>query len=164
MLRSSEPVELQFHIYDSITGTSSGDQGCDIGGTQSSTDFGAFRIPFKCSVFEAQALITENCAGTSAEAEIRFDRRFTAGSNTGRTDADVGRIIIGDATGSSAAGDQVYDRAGAGVTLEPGMEVVVQVLRGCDGGAGASGKFWPMLLVNYEPEKRSNVTQLEETA
>ena len=162
MLRPSQPISLPFSFI--TTGVTNEDNyGFDLEG-HAAADLGYFAIPFKCSVFEVHVGISENFAGTSGETEIRFDRRFTIGSDTGRSDADVARLILGATAGASSQGDQVYDRAGAGVTLEPGMEVVVQLLR-APTGTGQSGKIrTPQLVVLYEPEKRSNVSGMQETA
>jgi hypothetical protein len=164
MLRSAEPISLQFVINE--TSSSRTDAGIDLAG-HANADIGVFPIDFKCEVVHAGFLITEDFAGTSSYGEIRFDRRFKAGSDTGRTDGDVGRIILGNAAGANSQGDYVYDRAAAdtdaGVTLEPGMEVVVQCVL-APNGEGEAGKGWPRLVVRYLPERRGNLSQMTETA
>lgn len=167
MLRSKEPVSLPF--YPNETASTLTDAGLDLDGHAPNIDMGVFPIPFKCVVHQAVVLVTENYAGASTYGEIRFDRRFNAGSDTGRTNGDVGIIYIGNVAGASAQGDFVYDRAGAdtdaGVTLEPGMEVVVECRSGSGAhGTGAAGKIWPMLLVDYLPETRANLSGMQETA
>jgi hypothetical protein len=162
MLRSAEPIALTFMPAESASTLI--DTGIDLRGHVQG-DMGVFPVPFKCRVVMSAVSITQGWAGASAFGEVAFDRRFTAGSDTGRTDGDVGRIFFGNVTGASAQGDVVYDRAGTGVTLEPGMEVVVECRSGAGAvGSGAAGVVWPMLLVEYLPETRSNLSNMQETA
>ena len=162
MLRHAEPIELRFYpaTPDDIPST-----GVDCAHNPGATpaDLGYWQIPFKCEVFEANVGIIAGLAGTGVAARFKFDRRFTTGSDSGRTDGDVGDIYLG-ITGASAAGDVVYDLAGqaAGVTLEPGMQVVFEAHNTCS-GTGKAGKVWPTLLVKQIPEVRANLSKLQET-
>lgn len=153
------PVELPF--IPAQSGTTWDNAGIDLEG-HVAADIGVFRPSFKYDVVLAGCLITEGIAGVSATPQVRFDRRFTAGSDTGRTDGDVGDIKMG-VTGVSAAGEVAYDLVGVGKSLEPGMEVVVQLLLGTT-GAGKAGKIWPMLWVRYRPETMANLTAMQATA
>jgi len=168
-LRSNEPISLQF--YPNESAATMVDAGMDlVGDADTGTyDLGVFPIPFPCEVYEAHVVITESLAGATITGtntvDIEFDRRFNAGSDTGRGAADVAQIKLGYATGASSQGNQVYDRAGVGVTLNPGMEVVVECRQGPGiEGAGGTGIIWPMLLVKYAPQLRANVTEMQETA
>jgi|GEM_PF-1334763 len=164
------PAVLEFHPFAGVSvesgdhmvaGTTRDALGLDIAGHVAG-DMGVFKVPFKCDVVLAMVEITEGLAGgTLGTAEIKFDRRFTSGSDTGRADGDVADINLG-VTGVSAAGDVAYDLVGMGVTLEPGMEVVVECVT-APNGAGEAGHIWPHLLVRYRPETRANLSALQAT-
>ena len=156
------PMPLDFVMNES--GVTIDNTGIDMEG-HANADAGYFVIPFKCSPYMAGGVVTEGFAGgTSGEGELQFDRRQVAGSDTSRGVADIGRLVFG-VTGVSAQGETCYDVAcqNAGVTLEPGMEVMVQVVRGPT-GSGQAGKVKPFLLVRYMPETRANLASLQETS
>ena len=155
------PTFLQFH--PTSVGTSWDDEGIDFAGGGVNTDMGVFHVPFKCEVIAAQMTVTEDFAGTSTEAEVAFERRFAAGSDTGRGVKDVAHIFLGQ-TGVSVQGEVAYDIAGAGVSLEPGMEVVVKLISGSGIETLGTGKARPDLIVRYLPETLANLSALQETA
>ena len=156
------PISLRFHMNES--GVTIDNAGIDLA-ANGNVDCGYFVIPFKCSPYMAGGVVTEGFAGgTSGEGELQFDRRQVAGSDTSRGVADIGRLVFG-VTGVSAQGETCYDVAcqNTGVTLEPGMEVIVQQVRG-PLGAGEAGHVKPFLLVRYMPESRANLASLQETS
>ena len=153
------PIALDF--IPNETGTTPDNQGIDIAG-HAAADIGRFEIPFKCEVVAALVEVKEGLAGSTGTAEVKFDKRFTAGSDTGRSDGTVGDINLG-VTGVSAAGDVAYDVAGVGVSLEPGEEVIVQLISGTS-GTGETGHIWPKLWVRQLPETKANLSALQETA
>lgn len=146
------PSFLQF-IPTSV-GTSWDDEGVDLQ-AHAGGDIGVFHVPFKCEVVQAQVTITETL---SDAAEIKFDLRPTAGSDTDRGDGDIADLNIG-VTGVSVQGEVAYDLAGTGTVIDPGEEVVVEVIASCT----SSGKVRPDLIVRYLPETLANLDALQET-
>jgi len=153
------PTFLPFRALS--TASTPDDEGIDYA-NHAAADMGIFEVPFKCEVVRAYAVITEDLAGTNVAGQVKFDRRFTAGSDTGRADGDVATLNFG-VTGVSAEGDVAYDNAGMGVSLEPGMQVVVQCVS-APSGTGETGHIWPMLLVRPLPETAANMSALQETS
>lgn len=158
--------------------------GCNLTNT---ADEAYFDIPFKCKVVYAACIVTTVVA--AADGEVKFDRRFAAGNDTGRTDGTIANITIPNGT---AIGQVVYDKAaqdkisqatadglvtedtchaGGGIWrdskcereahgyLEPGMEVVVQVMTG-----SATGNVQPILVVDMCEEVWGNLANATETA
>lgn len=156
--------------------------GCDLSNT---ADEAYFDIPFKCRVVYAACLVTTIVAG---DAVIKFDRRFAASNDTGRSDGTIANITLPDTT---AIGQLIYDKvaqdklteaaaallvtedtchAGGGIWrdskcaneaygyLEPGMEVVVQVV------SGTTGNAQPVLVVDMLDEVMGNLSNMTETA
>lgn len=148
-------------------------------------DKALFNIPFKCNVVYAGCVVTTVIDGA---AVVKFDKRHTAGGDTGRTDGTIANITIPTAT---AIGECIYDKvaqssltraaaelfvaaatcqAGGGFwdgtncqphsygELEPGNEVVVQII------SGTTGKFQPILVVDMLGETMSNLENMTETA
>ena len=144
-----------------------------------------YDIPFQCRVVYAACVVTTVIAG---DAVVKFDRRFAANNDTGRTDGTIANITLPDTT---AIGQMVYDKAaqgklteaaaallttedtchaGGGIWkdsacqnydygyLEPGMEVVVQSI------SGTTGKCQPILVVDVEEEVWGNLANATETA
>lgn len=152
MLRSDLPIALipEYIVdYDDAAG---------IDADQSPADVAVFTIPYKCTVLRAMLVVTETCAGSTSTPVVAMDSRPTAGSDTDRGVADVANFALS----TSAAGAAMYDDAGYGVELEPGEEVVVELVTQAVGTA--SGHFRPVLLVRYEPEAVGNLANMVETA
>lgn len=159
MLRHAEPVILPFAFWGTTAGSYL--NGALILATLATGDYGGFTIPIKCEVQEAGAVVKTGFVGASiASAQLKFDKRVNAGSDTNRGDGDIAQLYFGT-TGASAQGACVYDLAGQGVMLEPGQEVVVEnMYAGTNISAGA---VWPYLLVKHMPEVRTNLTRMKET-
>jgi len=155
------PESLAFRCF-LVTGTSMDSQGIDLAVCANGDDLGAFDIPYKCVVHQAQVEIKEGLAGSTGTARIKFDLRATAGSDTGRGDGDIGDLNLG-VTGVSAQGERAYDQVAFGTALEPGEEVVVEAVTTTYGQAGAAGHIWPFLLVRYVPEAVANLSALQAT-
>ncbi len=154
MLRTDLPIPLPFHYlvdYDD-------DDGIDA--DQAAADVGRFIVPWKCQVVEAQLVITETCAGSTTTPVVAFDSRPTVGSDTNRGAADIANF----ACSTTAAGKVLYDLAGRGVELEPGEEVVVQLVTRPTGDGDAAGHFIPVLLVEHVPETKANLSNMTLTA
>lgn len=158
--------------------------GCDLDNT---ADEAYFDIPFKCKVVYAACIVTVVVA--AADGAVKFDRRIAAGNDTGRTDGTIATITIPNGTAigqvlyDKAAQDKLTEaaaaalitedtcHAGGGVWrdskcdnevhgyLEPGMEVVVQVITGT-----ATGNVQPILIVDMLEETMGNLDNMVETA
>ena len=151
MLRSDLliPLPLDLFIdYDDVEGVD-----CDL----TPADVGVFHVPFKCEVVRAQLNITEVCAGSSTTPVVKFDKRPTLGSDASRGDGDIANFIMG----TTAAGKVLYDEAAVGTVLEPGDEVMVQLLTAAVGTP--TGHFRPDLLVQMIPETKANMTDMVAT-
>ena len=122
MLRSDllMPLPLDLFVgYDDAAGVD-----CD----QAAADVGVFHVPFKCQVVRAQAVVTETCAGGTTTPIVKFDKRPTAGSDTGRGDGDIANLVLG----TTAQGKVLYDEAAPG---DP-----AGTRRRGGGGTGATGR------------------------
>jgi len=129
----------------------------------STGDVGVFNIPFKCQVYLAGILMTETPAGTTSTPTIKFDKRVTAGSDTGRTDGTIAALTV---TTAHTAGKLLYDLVAVGESagiLTAGDQVIVQMTV-ASVGTGAAGHFYPILLVKYWPETIANMTDMVVTA
>jgi len=156
MLRSAELVSLPFRYLETGVTVDDTKMAIDFPG-HATGDLGIFEIPFKCEVAGTALLIKE---GTSdADIRVKFDKRPTAGSDTSRTDGTLGDIILGT-SGASEAGAFVYDDAGAMTVLQPGHEVVAQLITT---DSCTTGMAWPFLLVRQVPETMANWTNAQET-
>lgn len=109
-----------------------------------------FSIPHKCVVLRAQLLVTSTDAGGGT---VKFDKRPTAGSDTGRGDGDIATLTV---PASNQQGKMLFEEPSSALTLVPGDQVVVEVTS--DPGAGAT--MVPMLLVLYVPETTENMTDM----
>lgn len=125
---------------------------------QSPADVAVFPIPFKCTVAYAAIMVTEVCAGSSTTPVVAFDKRPTAGDDTDRGDGDIGNIALG----TSAPGVFMYDLAGIKEVLEPGEEVVVQLVTAAAGTPTGHGR--PVLVVHPRDEMWENLDNAVETA
>lgn len=88
-------------------------------------------IPIR--VIRVGALITTAIDSTGADPVVKFDRRITTGSDTGRGDGDVGAVTIPDDT---AAGKYVWSDA-IKIDLDVGDQVVPQVTTAATTAGGA---------------------------
>ncbi len=151
MLRNEQPISLPYHSavdYDDLLGFDM---------DQAAADMGSFIVPFKCMVTLAGLVITETNAGATTPGVVKFDKRPTAGSDTARGDGDIAEFKLL----TTAAGKNLYDEVGVGEELEPGEEVVVQLVTRPVGGA--AGHARPVLLVEYMPETKANLANMVET-
>ena len=153
MLRSDIPVALQCHLfidYDDVLGVDA-DQGA--------ADVARFVVPYKCQVVLAGLVITETCAGADSTPVVAFDKRPTAGSDGSRGAADIANFVCG----TTAAGKVLYDLVAVGTVLQPGDEVIVQLVTAAV-GVGKAGHFVPFLMVEVLPETIANMTDMVATA
>ena len=153
MLRTDHLIPLPLDLfvdYDDPMGVD-----CD----NTPADVGVFHVPFKCQVMRAQLPVTETCAGGTTTPVMKFDKRPTIGSNTDRGDGDIANFVMS----TTAQGKVLYDEAAVGTVLEPGEEVVVQLVTAAT-GTSAAGHCRPELLVQQMPETKANMTDLVATA
>ncbi len=94
----------------------------------STGDKTVFQIVEPCTVYEAGFLVTSAIAGTGLG--LSFDRRPTAGSDSGRGTADVALV---SSTGATQAQGKCV-RKDVSVNLNKGDEVVVEVTTASSGG------------------------------
>lgn len=156
MLRDDILIALPLHLaidYDDAAGVDM---------DQSPADVGSFVIPFRCEVFLAGAVVTEVCAGSTSTPVVKFDKRPTAGSDgsgaTARGDGDIANLVLA----TTVAGKVIYDRVAKGTVLEPGQEVMVQLVTAAVGTP--TGHIKPFLLVKQVPETIANLANMVETA
>ena len=126
---------------------------------QTPADVAIFVVPFKCHVIFAGLLVTEPCGGATTTPVVAFDRRVTAGSDTGRGAADIANLVLS----TTAAGKLMYDLVAKGTVLNPGDEIVVQLVTMAD-GTGAAGHGRPVLVVEPDDETMANITDMVLTA
>jgi hypothetical protein len=117
--------------------------------TNSTGDKWIFTIPFKCEVVRAFCVVQGSSSNGTA-AVIKFDKRPTAGSDSGRGDGDV--AVLSKTASVSQQGKMLYEDPATRVTLDEGDEVVVEVTT-ADGAANA---MTPGLLIREIPEIAAN--------
>jgi hypothetical protein len=117
--------------------------------TNSTGDKWIFTIPFKCEVTRV-ACVVEGTSANATAAVIKFDKRPTAGSDTGRGDGDVG--VLSKTASVSQQGKMLYEDPTSRVTLDEGDQVVVEVTT-ADGAANA---MCPILYIREVPEVAGN--------
>lgn len=88
-------------------------------------------------------LVTTVLAGTAAV--VKFDRRITTGSDTGRTDGTIGTLTLPDGT---AAGKVVYKEVS--IDLNPGDQIMPEVTT-AQGTSGAVRHFVEYLVRDETP-------------
>jgi len=125
---------------------------------QAPADAAVFVIPYKCRVEYAGAVVIETCGGDTTTPEVKFDKRPTAGSDTGRGDGDIGHLKLL----TTAQGKLMYDVAARGEELEPGQEVVFEITVQAT-GTGAAGHVRPVLVVTPRDEMFANLSGMTET-
>ena len=151
MLRSDILISLpvdKFVDYDNALG---------IDLDKVAADVAVFNVPFKCQVVQAALLITETCAGTTPGV-VAMDHRPTAGSDASRGVADIANFAMG----TTVAGKHLYDLVAVGTVLEPGEQVVVEIVT--QPVTGPAGHFHPILLVQQMPETQANLSNTVVTA
>lgn len=123
--------------------------------TDSTGDKLTLTVPFRCEVVTAFAVLqTASVSGTPFV--IKFDRRVTAGSDTGRGDGDV--AVLKKVATLDQQGKYIYGRPGGtgqpttAVILKPGEQVVVEVTT----ANGDACVVVPGLLVRDSPEDLRN--------
>lgn len=123
--------------------------------TDSTGDKLTISIPFRCEVVEAAVLVQ----GTSSSATpfiIKFDKRVTAGSDTGRGDGDV--AVLKKVVSLNQQGKHINGRPGGtgqpttAVILKKGEQVVVEVTT----ANGDACTVTPELHVRQTPEDDRN--------
>jgi hypothetical protein len=119
----------------------------------STGDKATIAVPFKCEVAMLFVLVTGTSAHATA-AVIKFDKRVTAGSDTGRGDGDVG--AISKTASLDQQGKYLYERPATRVLLEPGQEVIVEVTT----AQGEALTFTAGLLVRESPEDPANIAAM----
>lgn len=124
--------------------------GAQVTGSDSTGDKIIFSIPFKCNVIEAGMVIE----GTEATAlVVTFDKRITAGSDTGRVDAGVASITV---TAANNQGKVFVNQPATAVTLTYGDQVVVEVTT----ASSAAKNFVPYIKLDPIPETLANATDV----
>lgn len=166
--------------YDDATLEKSG---LDISATG---DKALINVPFKCKVVYAGCAVTTIIAGDAVVKFDR--RHTAGADGSSRTDGTIANITLPDTTAvgqvvyDKAAQGSLTEAAAALLTtaatcqvgggfwrdsacqnepygyLEPGMEVVVQII------SGTTGKFQPMLVVDVCEETMGNLANMVETA
>ncbi|WP_028316699.1 hypothetical protein [Desulfatibacillum aliphaticivorans] len=153
MLQDKSPVELPVKLvvdYDDALGV-------DL--DQSPADVAVVAINQNCTLMEVGMLVTETCGGATSTPVVKFDKRPTAGSDSGRGDGDLGVLNLS----TTSAGKVMYDHAGRGTRLEAGEEIVVQLTTMAD-GTGAAGHGRPYVKVRRSDEMPANMANMVETA
>ncbi len=135
------------------------DDGAGVDMDQAVADVAVFIIPCRCTVFEAGVVVTETCAGGTTTPVVKFDKRATAGSDSGRGDGDIAHLVLS----TTAQGKVMYDHVARTTELVPGEEVVVQLVTMAD-GTGAAGHIRPYLLVVRMEDLPANLSNMVETA
>lgn len=92
--------------------------------TNSTADIATFPVPYKAKVRMVWALVNGSSSHATAFV-IKFDKRITAGSDTGRGDGDIG--TVSKTAGSSQQGKFLYEIPSTLVTVEEGDQIIAQV-------------------------------------
>jgi len=90
-----------------------------------------FDIPFKCNVLFAGLTVTVVVA---TAATVKFDRRNTAGGDTGRTDGTIATITLPDTT---AVGTMVYDKVAQDSLTKAAADLFIT-----EDTCNAGGGYW----------------------
>jgi hypothetical protein len=94
------------------------------------------------------AVVTNALGGAGV---IKFDKRPTYGSDTGRGDGDVGSLALPDTT---AIGVVIYKEVN--ITLNPGQQVVAEVTDATAGSDTAD----VYIVVEYLPDRPANFSAM----
>ncbi len=109
-----------------------------------------FTVPFDCRVRNLSLTIEGTDAGG---ATVKFDKRPTAGSDTGRGDGDVGTITI---PASDQEGKVLEEVPTSNIKLKRGEQVVVEVTA----ESVTALNCVPTLELEYIPEISANQTNV----
>lgn len=112
----------------------------------STGDKATFAIPFKCQVVRVSVCVN---AIPGDAGIVTFDRRITAGSDTGRVDAYAGTLNM---LTSHTAGKVIYKDPTASLVLQEGDEIVVEVT---DASAAVTLAH-AVVLIREMPEQAGN--------
>lgn len=142
----NEIVYFKHHVdYDDALGID-----CD----QTAGDMATYSAVYPMTILRAGAVITETCAGATTTPIVKFDKRPTAGSNSGRGDGDAGVLTMG----TSAAGKILWDEE-VNLYVNQGEQVVVELTQAAS-GTGAAGHFQPFMEVKvHTPDNPANLTK-----
>lgn len=124
--------------------------------SNSTGDKATIGVPFK-AVVQMACVKWEGASTHATAAVIKFDKRPTAGSDTGRGDGDV--AVVNKVASVNKQGKVTYKQPASRITLVPGEEVVVEVTT-ANGDALA---FQAWLLVERVPEVPANLSNMEAT-
>ena len=129
----------------------------------STTDIWIIAVPFRCKPIRAGFTITT--AITVTDAIINFDSIiYTATGSSTRGNCDVGQITcpVGAYAYKCYYDNTDYVAAGTGTwkgTLDEGDLIVVQVYQAATAGAG-----FPFVIVEVDPERPANNTNMVQSA
>ena len=110
-------------------------------------------VQFKCEVYRFWVMITGSSSHATA-AKWAFDRRITAGSDTGRVD-DV--ATLSKTASVNQQGKELVNYPTTRVTLLPGQEIIVEV----DTANGEACTFSAGVSVIRSPEADGNLTNIK---
>lgn len=125
-------------------------QSDQITSSNSTGDKATFTIHDRCTVKRIYCVVE----GTEAtQCVVNFDKRPTAGSDTGRGDADVGALTFG---ASNRQGKYIYEDPTSTITLDEGDQVVVEVAT----ASTAAKNFVAGMICIRAPEVAANNTAM----
>ncbi|HYE94550.1 MAG TPA: hypothetical protein VEA38_26180 [Terriglobales bacterium] len=124
----------------------------------STGDKATFTIPVKMEWYRSQ-LVIESTSSHATQAVVKFDKRPTAGSDTGRGDGDCGVITK---PASNVQGKVIYDEPASteSVMLDEGDQVVVEVTTANGDACNAVAQ----LIGRVIPESKANNAAMQATA
>lgn len=114
----------------------------------------SFAPGYMSYIVRAVALVINN--DIAAAGVVKFDKRPTAGSDTGRGDGDVAVINLA----TTHTGGKVVYKDGLNVRIDPGQEVVAEVTD----ATGASDTARVILYLEPTWERPANNTAMVATA
>lgn len=88
-----------------------------------------FKVTVPITVVAVGVIATVACTGTNAV--VKFDKRPTAGSDTGRGDGDVGVVTLPDPVAGAVTKNNITPQ-----DFDPGDEIVPQVTTAATAGDG----------------------------
>lgn len=117
-------------------------------------DKATLTVPFNCEVRRVFVLIQGTDANATAGV-VKFDKRPTAGSDTGRGDGDVG--TISKTASLNEQGKYLYEDPTSHIALKEGEQVIVQVTT----AQGAALAFTAGIVIQRSPEDAANNTNMK---